>query len=865
MHMSRLTAVSLVVVFAGVTVRTASAQGLEQSRIEGVVRDQSGAVLPDVSLVLQGTGLIGGARATKTDERGAYRFMLLLPGEYVLRAQAAGFVPTERAGLVLPLATTLTVDLALTVAGVAESVRVDARGPVVDVRSPAIVTNIDHHTLQLLPIRRVLSEVLTLAPGISNPTVVAGLAIAYGGTLGSNGLYIDGVDATEPRRQGSQLAINYNWLEQVQIVALGAGAHYGEFTGATALGVLRAGGNRFSGLGEYWTSRFSWIDRNGSSLAGRETLSLWDSTAQLGGPIVQDRLWFFTGLEFYRFAYRPLGYTGDQKGSEYTPRVLAKLTAAPGPDSRLEGHVQWNRTRTSAVDAGPLRMADALNERRQNDASWNLRFTKPFGQRLLLEARTGGYTSDSWEGPMAPRSIEGPGAFIESRTNIASRNSPSYRRIEPIQVNSIVSATRTFDGPSGGHELRFGLEYKWNKSVDASGFPGGERIITTNGQPTSAQLWAGNRTTAIGRRTAVYAQDRWSVHDRVTIDAGLRLDLNRGSTPQGGVVFSSNPASPRLGIAWAVDRQNKAAIKASAGRYHDTLFTERVGFMDIPGLNPTRFFTIDATGARTQLVSPPALSARAIDPHIRQSHTDQYVVGYERELFVDALFQAQYIRRNFNDFMAMTETRLEWAPVTLPDPGEDGRVDTPDDGPSFTAYRQTNPSDKFLLLTNPPDAYRRYDGLQTVFRKRWSERWQLQASYTWSRTVGTASNGDFFNAGLNEAGDLTGTPFAGKFLNPNGRINAEGRPTYDIREFKVLGGYEVPVLDGFVVSGILQRRSGNRWERKISYQYADPQRRPDYPPGTARIARDAAGLESGSARREDVPAIRTWPDGRTCV
>ena len=270
-------------------------------------------------------------------------------------------------------------------------------------------------------------------------------------------------------------------------------------------------------------------------------------------------------------------------------------------------------------------------------------------------------------------------------------------------------------------------------------------------------------------------------------------------------------------MSWALGAQGRSALKASAGRYADTLFLERVGFMDIPGVRPVRFFTYDAEGNRTLVRESPPATARGIDPDIRHSHVDQVVLGYEREIAAGAVFQAGYVARRFGDFMAITETQLDWTPVTLVDPGVDGREGTGDDGGSFTAYRQANPGTLFLWLTNPAGAARRYDGLQAMVRRRFARGWQGQASYTWSRTTGTMTNSEFVTAGLNDAGHLTGTLYAGKFLNPNGAINNRGRAQYDIREFKAHGGYALERLGGLVMSGILQHRSGNRWQRQVTY------------------------------------------------
>ena len=128
-----------------------------------------------------------------------------------------------------------------------------------------------------------------------------------------------------------------------------------------------------------------------------------------------------------------------------------------------------------------------------------------------------------------------------------------------------------------------------------------------------------------------------------------------------------------------------------------------------------------------------------------------------------------------------------------------------------------NPGEQFLFYTNPPDAFRRYHALQLVYTKRWADNWQLQASYTRSKTAATVGNGDFTNAGVNDTGDLTGTRNPSVFMNPNGAINAEGRAVFDKNELKVLGIYRVPVLGGVNVSAVLWRQSGSRWERSVIY------------------------------------------------
>ena len=87
---------------------------------------------------------------------------------------------------------------------------------------------------------------LSLTPGVTTTTPLFGYVgeVAFGGTQGSNGFSVDGVNLTESSLGDQWSQVNYNWLEQVQVVGLGAPAEYGTSTGAIVNGVLRSGSNR---------------------------------------------------------------------------------------------------------------------------------------------------------------------------------------------------------------------------------------------------------------------------------------------------------------------------------------------------------------------------------------------------------------------------------------------------------------------------------------------------------------------------------------------------------------------------------------------------------------------------------------------
>jgi hypothetical protein len=221
-------------------------------------------------------------------------------------------------------------------------------------------------------------------------------------------------------------------------------------------------------------------------------------------------------------------------------------------------------------------------------------------------------------------------------------------------------------------------------------------------------------------------------------------------------------------------------------------------------LGPNNFNEIDRRSPATNL---------GIDPKIRQSYVNQFIVGLERELIPNFSATAQYITRRFKDAMGFIDTGSIYAPVQRQDPGSDGRLGTGDDGALLTVYNKTNPGHEFLLFTNPDGAFRNYDAFQLIGTKRYSNNWQASVSYTWSRSTGTVNN----IGGTNAAG--TASTFqnlgqTGAYANPNHAINLDGPSTFDYpTQVKLDGTYRVPVLGGFNISGVYRYITGMAYGR----------------------------------------------------
>jgi hypothetical protein len=195
--------------------------------------------------------------------------------------------------------------------------------------------------------------------------------------------------------------------------------------------------------------------------------------------------------------------------------------------------------------------------------------------------------------------------------------------------------------------------------------------------------------------------------------------------------------------------------------------------------------------------------------------------------------QGQYVRRRFEDFIGLVDTGSVWEPVQRTDPGPDGRLGTSDDGGSIDVFRLVSSQNAFNLYTNPPGAYNRYDAVQLIGRKRYSDGWQLQSSYTWSRTRGTVGNRAHVNAGVFDLGN------PGTFVNPNRLVNADGRATFDpTHEVKLLGSYRVAAWGGIMASSVYRYTTGQAWARNAQISGL---------PGSYRVRMEPQGAQRAPA------------------
>ena len=794
----------------------ARAQAQDESAIVGTVSDATGAVVPNVTVTVSGPSLIGGPRSAATRSRGEFRVPLLTAGTYEIMATSASFAVTRRSGIVVPANTTVTVDLRLELGSVRSEIAVLAASPMLDVRSSSSPTAVDQAMLQHLPTNRVLADLLNLAPGVSKAAAPgAPDNIAFAGTQGSNAVLVDGITATEARTGAVRVTPNYNWIAQAQVVAIGADAEYGRTTGAILDAAIRSGSNRVSGLGEYRMTLPAWVGDNtrNPAFAPRAIRTSWDADAQIGGTLRHDRIWFFGGVAYSDLADRPAGLSGSDYTRARNPGGILKIDAAIRSNLRIDGIFSVDRQRTLNGGLSPSYPTSVVAQR-MRQMTWvgggRVRWIE--GPRTTAEVHLRGYTSPDAFGSQLPDGDAGPPSHFDYLSGTYSQNTSGFgtrdRRVATIG-GSLTHYADAF--LHGSHELKFGAELDRTRTADVDGIPGGRVFYDYGHAPYLAVFDGGSDVNASGRETSLYVQDAWRL-GVVTLSPGLRIDINRGSVPAAGTIFSTTPVSPRLGLAWDVTRDHRTAVKAHYGLYADPLYTNLYSFKDTAGANPTIIARVTGPDQFVEIERDERYNA-SIDPRLAPPHVAQAFVGIDREIAPDATIEARYIARRFRDFIGNIDTGSTWVPVSRTDPGADNLPGTPDDGATLTLYRLTNPGQRSLLVTNPAAARRKYDAVQVIGRKRYSHGWQVLAGYTRARTSGTAgSGGTFANAFL----DRFDFAWYGPFADPNRLVNKDA--PFTSTEVKIAGTYSVSRLGGANLSAVVRIVSGAPVRRTAQFR-----------------------------------------------
>jgi hypothetical protein len=773
--------------------------------ISGKVVDEQGGVLPGATVTLTGKT---GSQTQVADAKGEFRFLALNPGYYDVKAELQGFKPKGESAIDVGANKTIDVKLALSVGGLSETVEVTASAVTVDTSTTATDTNLNSDLLFSMPMSRTNAAVNTLnyAPGVNSGS-------AFGGNSDyANALLLDGVDTRDPEGGSAWTFFNYNIVEEVQVGGLGQPAEYGGFTGAVVNSITKSGGNRFSSLYEM---RFT-----NSGLAGKNVTTdiknlnptlgdvakirkMTDYTVQLGGPFVKNKLFFFGSVQRYAIDDDPPGPT--TKHTELSPRFNLKLTWQPTPSDTLTASVQYDNY--NVTGRGGNTIPDERTVRQDSpEWIWNAQYRKVFGASTFLEAKFTGYwgyydltpvNTSPWHYDNDTSATTGGGATMDKYDR--TRN----------QLN--VALTR-YANLAGQHTFKFGVEIERSvirdRTVDANA--GGVLFYDYSlGGGTPYAVAYSYDLKGDNNRVSYYGQDQWKIGNRLTVNAGVRIDDIRGYSPDlKKNLYSTTSIGPRLGLAFDVSGKGTSVARAYYGvLYEGAAFT--TWSWAAPGASDMVYYTVPSYGVKgVEYDRVPAENKYTVAPSMKHPRTNEFNVAFEQQFLRDFKITATYIRRTNQNFIGPVIPNATWTAanytVAAASTKRDGtpQAAIPQAGQVMTIYRWANRASiaqKFVVQNIDSFAYvdstgktignvngfRDYDGVMLVLNRALRNRWQGQVSYVWSRARGTMDN--------NSSEGMSSSLFA----TPNrGLINKDGPSSYDrTHEVKLYLGYQIPVAE----------------------------------------------------------------------
>lgn len=881
-----------------------AAQGRLSGSINGKVMDNEANPLPGCTVTVEGPALQGQITFVTTDT-GSFRFPSLPPGEdYQLTVEMPGFKTLIRKGLKVSVGKATTIHLTMEMTTIEEEITVLGESPTVDVKTSKTAVNYSKTFIYNIPISRDLYDVLNSMPGsVSEGVTYRRTSYVSGGTVRGNQYSLDGVTINDPVVMYPMTNINIDVYEEVEFGLFGHTADVGLADGGFVNIVTKSGGNEFHGGGtvEFYNESMveNLLSEEDLEAVGQTAPSGWnywqDYSLFLGGPIIQDKVWFFANGRHFRWARDFNHVIWDQ--TQAAGQRIYTLDEAPHKENNIFGKLTfqlasnmrlmttYNLT-TILEDFYTNRISSSYDVTAtsiwDNETGHTLsgQFNWVLSQNLFVDARIG-YIRRFFPIPFSKQAIKDAPRYYDRYWRIY-RNNPRFEETYlRKRFNPSVTATLFQDNLFGAsHEIKIGAEFEWTSGnwdwwrqnpFRQYFYKGSPYAYATSSEPYRTRIYAyicgpsegssvqENEMSRIGG----FLQDSITIAERLTLNLGVRFDTSTGRFPEQfkaasadpyGILAALGPSpfseytlpaidaltwthfSPRVGFSYDLFGDGKTSFKGSWSRYNEYLMIQYYSLANPNYPNSGGWYwyddnvngIIEPTDRFTLRYLPPDPFEFKLEDEMNTDasapYTDEFTVGIEREMAKDFSIGVTFIYKHkqnifedVNDFALGKDEAWKgyrpdspyWGKFEFNDPGDDGKFNTDDDKTSYLYAELAGSPDIHYYLTNVEGAYRKYTGLQLIFNKRMSNRWQLMASVTWSKSWGNigGSYGSSYGA-------------SGNFDNPNSFVYGDGRLDYD-RPLNIKIQSTVILPLDFILSGYFNHLSGSPWRRSVTVYIPD--------------------------------------------
>jgi hypothetical protein len=766
-----------------------AAQQPAAASLRGVVTDPNGAVVP-VATVRATQKATNAQREAQTNEEGAYVISSLPPGEYDVRVEARGFATaTSRSPILIEVGQSVTFNVPLEI-GVRESVIVDdaQQAPLVDTSSSKVDQVIGRNEIANLPLNgRNFLELAFLTPGNApapnfDPTKSNTVVISSAGQLGRGGsVTVDGADTNDDVVGGAVQNISQDAVQEFQMATNRFDARLGRSGSGIANVVTKSGTNQFHGLASAYfrDNKLQGLPATFDRTFGqappfdREQYSF-----ALGGPIKKDRAFFFGSFEYRNQDGAVL--VGSRNLA--TRSIRRSFADAPLNDLLSTERLDWNPT-----DRDSLTFRYSLQHEDDVSASILIRSIGSASQRQASRNHTHSLLAN-YSRVLSPRDVNNFNFSYSTFSNVTDPVTPAPQltfpsiqdgasfRVPQQTTQKRIQFSDNLILVRGDHTLNLGGEFQHIAADFFLGVFQQGRIELIEDFPDFDRngdgrvddndlLFAVTLRSAVPDRPlvipdannnyiAAHFQDDWRVSPRLTLNLGLRYELDTDVKDishygeinplvrpflHGNRTRDKNNFAPRIGFSWTTT-DGRTSIHGGYGIYYDRVTLEilslergldgralpievRAGnIFFIPPqclFNPTcgQFPPPAPTLAKpfTGFVLPGAGAAgiNIIDNGLQNPMVQQANLGVQREIAKDFVVRADYLHNFGTHFIIGRTIGQVFNPVV--------------GGPDLVKNLESSVKTK-------------YDGLLLSVEKRMSKGYQFRASYTLARAFNYAND-----------------------------------------------------------------------------------------------------------------------------
>jgi hypothetical protein len=690
--------------------------------------------------------------------------------------------------------------------------------------------NIKQEEVEQLATSRTLQGIATLSPGVNENSPNAGQLVINGAFAFDNMFMLNGVDVNDNLFGDPQDLFIEDAIQETQVLTSGISAEYGRFSGGVVNAITKSGGNAFSGSYRLNLTNPAWVDETpfeNESGATHQSKTNQTHEATFGGPVVRDRLWFFTAGRLSSLSSdRVLNQTGiPYTRKDNNQRGEIKVTGTAGANHTIQGGYLNNHLEQTDRPSFDFSI-DRFTLGNRTQPNWytfgnyrgvvrsNLLVEGQYSERRFSFQGAGGSSTDIVDSP-----------FITRTQDLGHYNAQYFDATDPEERNNrqLTGSATYFAEGNGRHEVKGGFEWYRSQNtggnsqsatnyvfdadyaVDAAGNPlrdANDHLIPVFVPGvTLLENWIAERGAALNVDTSsFFAQDHWTVNRHLSANLGVRYERVRSEATGGLIGVDTDTIVPRLALSYDPTGDGRMVFHTTyghySGRYNEAQIgqntnvgnpDETIGIYAGPpgrgrnfaaGFDPSNYEIVFGQFPTANVVMEPGLSAPV---------TKEFTVSGGSSAGARAYGEVTYVWRStsnmIEDFIDLTN----------------GTTDVVRNGIEYGTFTNT-------VYRNSDIPERHYQSL--VFQARYNIRNNWTANGNW--TVTLKNEGNYEGENANQPG-ATGT--IGDF--PEALTADRNFPTGRLQSFQrhrarlwSIYNFGMGRFGGMALSGLLRLESG---------------------------------------------------------